>query len=278
MPATFPFAIRTVMLAVALLPSLGGAQDVKSLMTTRLQGQVPVTFEAQPKEDFGALTPLSNTVFKPAGPGPFPAVVLVHTCGGVEQPHMREHGRGLWGAGYVVLMQDSHTARGIKTCRERAVLSTVGALDAYAALRHLAAQPYVDRNRIFIAGYSWGGFVAQLVSSPQSASAVGSTLRFRAAVSNYGNCDAGTFPRLSRDVDRPLLMLMGGSDRETPPASCFPLLEEVKAAGAPVQWHLYPGASHGWDKRDQASSGYVFDPDTTSDANKRMLDFLGAHQ
>lgn len=271
MPKPFSVFVCTVLTAFV---TPGWAQDLRPLMATRLQGQTAVTFEAQPKEEFGPFTPISNTVFKPAGPGPFAAVVLVHTCGGVNQAHMREHGRELVDAGYVVLMQDSHTARGITTCRERPILSTVGAMDAYAALAHLAAQPYVDKSRIFIAGYSWGAFVAQLASSPQAAHAVGSTLRFRAAVANYGNCDAGTFPRLVRDVDHPLLMLMGGDDRETPSAGCFPLLDEMKAAGAPVQWHVYPRASHAWDKQGYAASGYVYDRDTTLDANRRMLAFF----
>jgi dienelactone hydrolase len=264
--------------ALAFLSGVGHCQDIRPLMATRLQGQAPVKFDSQPKEEFGALTGISNTVFKPPGPGPFPAVVVVYTCGGVHQMPMRDHGRDLFAAGYVVLMQDSHSSRGITTCRQRPILSTVGALDAYAGLAHLSAQPYVDKSRIFLAGYSWGAFVAQLASSPQSAQALGSPLRFRAAVANYGNCESGTFPRLVRDVDRPLLMLMGSADTETPPASCFPLLDELKASGVPVQWHVYPGATHAWDRQGAASSGYIYDAEATRDAKRRMLEFFEAQK
>ena len=40
---------------------------------------------------------------------------------------------------------------------------------------------------------------------------------------------------------------MGERDTETPPAECVPKLEVARTAGAPVEWHVYPEATHCWD-------------------------------
>ena len=52
---------------------------------------------------------------------------------------------------------------------------------------------------------------------------------------------------VNTDIRRPTLVLLGGRDTETPPSDCLPRLRAAKAAGAPVQWHLYPNAGHCWD-------------------------------
>jgi dienelactone hydrolase len=69
-------------------------------------------------------------------------------------------------------------------------------------------------------------------------------------------------------------MLMGEKDAETPPASCFPLLQELKDSGKPVTWHVFPGTTHGWDKTDQTNSGYIYNKDVARDATRRMIEFL----
>src|SRR6266849_5288762 len=107
------------------------------------------------------------TLSKPDGPGPFPAVVIVHDCSGLGP---RSSGapdrwaRELLGRGYVVLIPDSFTTRGFAdgVCT---VTSTRGidvsperrAGDAYAALAHLRTLPYVDGSRVGLMGGSHGG-------------------------------------------------------------------------------------------------------------------------
>ncbi|MCC7099911.1 MAG: dienelactone hydrolase family protein [Rubrivivax sp.] len=52
----------------------------------------------------------------------------------------------------------------------------------------------------------------------------------------------------------------------------------MKAAGKPVEWHLYPEATHGWDKPGLATKGYAYDTQVTRDATARMLAFFAAHR
>src|SRR5207249_1893021 len=91
---------------------------------------------------------------KPEGPGPFPAVVIMHDCSGLGPRSSGAPGRWvkeLVGRGYVVIMPDSFTTRGFPdgVCtdgsRSRDDVSPARrGRDAYAALAYLRALPYVD--------------------------------------------------------------------------------------------------------------------------------------
>ena len=274
-----PAVLLALVLGVGLLarPGAVDAQNAPPPIQDLLRKYPAVSFKQEVGDEIGAFTSQSNRVFKPKGDGPFPAVVLVHTCGGIKDSHMRKHGREMLEQGFVVLMQDSYNPRGQEDCgpgNRNAISAVVGANDAYAAHAHLSAYPFVDKNRIYLSGYSFGGFVATMVGSPNIAKWLGTPARFRAMVANYSPCKFLGRDILSRDLDRPLLMLFGEKDDETPPSTCFPVVEEMKAAGKPIKWHLYPGITHGWDKEGQARDGYIYNEETRRDASRRMLEFF----
>src|ERR671922_232962 len=116
----------------------------------------------------GALEQIPATVSKPNGPGPFPAVVIMHDCSGLGPSSSGAPGRWareLVGRGYVVVMPDSFTTRGYPwavctvAVSERRIDVSPGrrAHDAYAALAYVRALPYVDGRRVGIMGGSHGG-------------------------------------------------------------------------------------------------------------------------
>ncbi len=237
---------------------------------------------------------LSNAAFKPPGEGPFPTVLVVPSCGGVANPALRERVAEIVGAGYLTLVLDSFEPRGQKNCRSNVITNPLVWRDATDALAHLQKLPGVDVNRIYQVGYSMGAFAAAVLASPSVMAYFESPYRFRATVGWYGSC--GEHPRpesrasqwLRADTDRPVLLLMADADRETPlQPFCFPVMEELKAAGKPVFWHIYGnGTTHAWDNR----KGYVleangwgervenrYDPEATLDATQRTLAFLKAN-
>lgn len=253
------------------------------------EGRYVLRAETKPAE-------LANRVFAPEGSGPFPAVVVSQTKSVSE--HLLVHAKALIAAGYAVLVVDTFGPRGYRIGVNEPFPAEF-AKDAYDALAHLSKQAYINASRIYQTGYSNGGNAAALLASPQGAKALKASGRFRATVANYGTCGiSGPYggggkasvrlELLSADSDKPILLLMGELDIESPPANCFPLLEQMKAAGKPVEWHIYPKTAHGWDKREnnghvyRTISGetmtYTYDPTITRDATERMLAFFNKYR
>jgi dienelactone hydrolase len=240
---------------------------------------------------FTTVASLGNRIYAPEGKGPFPAVVLNHTIGGLSQ-HLQVQAKLLLDAGFAVMVVDSYGPRNIRP--GTILFPAEVARDAYDALAHLNKQPYIDRERIYQAGYSLGALASALLASSEGAQVFKSTARFRASVGHYGSCavqDRPSSPRLemlTADSDRPILMLMAELDIETPPQLCFPLLEQMKAAGKEVDWHIYPATTHGWDKAEnngyvyRAADGrtmtYRYDAQVSQDATQRMIAFFNRHR
>ena len=85
---------------------------------------------------------ITGWVYKPAGPGPFPAIILAHTCGGVS-PHTDIWGKLLVSWGYLVLAPDSFGPRGVKAVctTPTAVTPNMRVADIAGALDYLATRP-----------------------------------------------------------------------------------------------------------------------------------------
>ena len=241
---------------------------------------------------------LGNTLFIPKGAKKeyrHPALVLLHRCGALQDREMRYWVEAALQHGYVVLAVDSLRGNRTNCSFPLQVESGRRIKDAFDALQHLGRLTFVDSSKIFVAGFSQGGFIASLLSSKEVASAFGSSnnSRFTGAVSVYGLCryPAQSIPGVvypieivRQDTDRPLLLLMGELDNETPPSSCDDVLRLLRAKGAPVESHVYPGTTHCWDcvTRDGASRTdfrgtrvtYRFDRIVTENTLKRMFDFF----
>ncbi len=256
-----------------------------------------LTFSRQPVE-LGLFSTIHNGLFKPEGMKDgerYPALVLLHTCGGVKPRQMRYWIESGTRAGYVVLLVDG--MRGNQTnCFPPTPISVGRRIkDAFDALAHLAALPFVDAERIFAAGYSQGGFTASQVSSREVADVFlpAGAKRFAGTVGFYSTCrwPAGKIPRVNvdipivrPDIDRPHLLLMGALDNETPAEWCDAVLPAMQAGGAPVFSHVYAGGGHCWDcididglsktdfKGDRIS--YRYDAKLTEDSRRRMFEFF----
>lgn len=290
------------LLATLLLALAGPALQAQDAWTAdRIQGAARLAPELQYPAEASSLSMFSGprmALYKPEGNGPFPALVLQHQCGGLRSTSwqnlsMLEWAKTAVGRGYVVLMVDSLGPRSVDTvCMgpKNGVNFMRGARDALMAGAHLRSLPFVDKERIGLAGYSWGAMNTVMASSKLWGGTLGDGFRFRAAVAFYPGCFSlrpATSPPLEivqPDIDRPLLVLMGGQDNETPADECMRKLEPVKAAGAPVEMHLYPQAFHCWDCRNLNNFSkvdargnrvvYRYDEAVLKDSEQRMFEFL----
>jgi dienelactone hydrolase len=213
---------------------------------------------------------------KPEGNGPFPAIVHLHGCGGLTSERRRHDAEQFANWGYVTLMVDSFTTRGISDdCLGEQTISR--SADAWGALIYLSMLPYIDARRIALVGYSQGGKVALQIASAQPARIfdVPRDLTFRAAVAYYPSCGAA--------MDKlaiPVLVLIGGNDDWTPATGCDRLLRRFDSSGAPIKITVFPDAYHDFDSG--AIRGTIryfghwlrYDPEAAALAAGQTRDFL----
>lgn len=246
----------------------------------------------------GAPQEISATLVRPAGEGPFPAVVQLHGCGGLEAQSYR-WARWLADHGYIALVVDSFGPRGVKgDCRSGPDEPPITARfdDAFGALRYLQSLPSVRPDRIAAIGWSQGGVYAMAVvngPSLERARKRGVALPpvgFAAAVGFY---PGGCFSLVKERVVRPLLVLIGGADDWTPAAKCEEMAAAMKARGADASIVVYPGAYHYFDvegqplevltevendaKPDGHGATVSYQAEAAADAHRQVEHFLARH-
>src|SRR6516225_8051366 len=169
----------------------------------------------------GGLT-LHATLYRPEGPGPFPAIVALHDCGGLTQrPNTDAQLYSKWADrlvadGFVVLFPDSFGSRGLGSqCREHhrtvhAWRERVG--DANAARFWLQKQSYVRGDHVSLLGWA-NGAVTALWS-----------------------------------IRVPTLILIGSADDWTLASTCQQMVAGARGRSAHVQIVVYPDAHHEFDR------------------------------
>jgi dienelactone hydrolase len=197
-------------------------------------------------------------VYQPKGAGPFPAMVVLHHCGGIRSVTV-DWTKRLVEWGYVVAVPDSFTPRGYPkgVCGDGSKVNfTTRAADAYAALHLLEQRDDVIPDRIGMIGHSHGGMTVLGTASNAIVKAArakaGAAGTFRAAVAYYPWCgddrtaytygNGGTYL-----TSVPVLMLVGAIDDWTPAAACEDLAAGAIRAKQPIEITVYAGARHSFD-------------------------------
>ncbi|MBM3960180.1 MAG: S9 family peptidase [SAR202 cluster bacterium] len=174
-------------------------------------------------------------------------------------------------AGYVVLAVNPRGSSSYGLSFTTAVHGDWGGedyLDLMAAVDEVQGRPYIDSDRMVVAGYSYGGFMSSWI--------VGHTNRFKAAVvgapvtnleSFSGTSDIGiSFGEVqfgasrfggaewyrahspinyAPEVTTPVLLMHGESDRRCPIEQSEQYFVALKRLGKVVEFVRFPGGSHG---------------------------------
>lgn len=198
---------------------------------------------------------LDAVMYRPPGPGPFPAVVAMHGCGGLWRDNGKlstrhsDWGERLAEAGFLVLMPDSYGSRklgsqcGVKDLTVRPSRERV--VDANASRQWLQMREDVLPGSISLLGWSGGGS-AILAASRKDRRPADAKPDFTRAVAFYPGCRLQS-ESTSFAARLPVLILMGDADDWTPPAPCDFLAKAAQARGEKVELVLYPGALHDFD-------------------------------
>lgn len=224
-----------------LLPAVGHTRSPSlpkgfEAVTLSVGGERPATLQAY------LLRPASVS-------GPVPAVVALHGCGGLIRSSGRiskrelEWAKLLTADGYAVLFPDSFNPRGYaEICSDsagsRPIRPRHRAGDAKAALAWLAAQPFIDPERIALIGWSHGGSSTLWAAARGPATA---SPDFKAAIAFYPGCRP-LAAASDYTLGFPLTVLIGSADDWTPPEPCRQFSQRHGA-----RLIEYPDAVHGFD-------------------------------
>jgi len=215
---------------------------------------------------------LQAVLFRPEGPGPFPAVIALHGCGGLWNkegaPSARhaDWAERLVAQGFMVLMPDSFGSRaigsqcGVTDRHVRAGRERVR--DVQAARGWLQQRPDVKPEAISVMGWANGG------------STVLGAMRFDRRTED-GRPDfaraVAFYPKCRRFLENPeyrlrapTLILIGDADDWTPPGPCLAFAAAAKGRGEPLDIIVYPGALHDFDHpklETRKREGLAFTPD-----------------
>lgn len=198
-------------------------------------------------------TPLTGLLHKPAGAGPFPAVVLLHGCRGI-QSHHGDWARTLADWGYLVLQVDSLGPRGLTDyCTHLINNARANARfivpDAYAALAYLRTQPFVQPERIAVMGWSqWAALASVLIRGPQQFY----DDRFQAVVAISPDCGSTA----SGEFYAPVLVLIGEKDDWSPAARCESMARNGASSPNSITLKVYPDAHHDFDNPAAGERSY----------------------
>ena len=211
------------------------------------------------------------------GPGPWPAVVMVHEIFGIDEA-MRAQITRLASAGYVVLMPDLFSRGGARKCLTatfKALTNGTGQAfeDIEAAKVMLAARPDTT-GKTGVIGFCMGGGFALLLANRG----------YQAAGVNYG--------MMPKDIDAalsgacPIIGSFGGKDKQLAGAAAT-LETKLTAANIAHDIKEYPDAGHAFMNPHQAG-GPIFgnllrvtgakpNPEAAADAWNRIEAFFGEH-
>ena len=226
--------------------------------------------------------PLLAYLARPLGPGPHPGVVLIHHIPGWDEWN-REAARRFAHHGYVAIVPNLYQRNGHGTPEDvAAAVRAAGGVadaqvvgDAVAAARYLRALPYLN-GKVGVIGTCSGGRHTVLVAS--------SSTEFDAAVDCWGgrvvmapgdlNEKMPVAPiDLTPNLSCPLLGLFGEDDTSPPPAQVAEHEAALKAAGKTYEFHMYPGAGHGFFYHDRP----MYRAEAAVDGWKKIWAFFGTH-
>ena len=227
-------------------------------------------------------------VARPAEKGRYPLVIVVNEVFGVHA-YIKDVCRRFAKLGYVAVAPQfffrNDPDNTLASTQDFARIQKIVAAahneqvmgDVSTTLAWAGTQPFVDRKRIALTGFCWGGAVVWMAAARFPEIKAGAAWYGRLAPPKAGEFmsdDARRWPlQVVGDLHAPVLGLYGGLDKGIPREDVDAMRAAMKRAGKAGDLIFYPDAQHGFHA-DYRSS---YNEADAKDGWSRLLAFFAAH-
>lgn len=183
--------------------------------------------------------------------GPVPAMIILHGSGGLRPEREQGYAMLFNELGIAAFVIDYYQPRGV-TEQHSYLQKTLTAsetdiiVDAYAALKLLSTHPLIQRDKIGITGYSYGGMVTRYALDARvKAILAPEHPGFALHADFYGPCHQTLGNTLT--TQKPYLAIYGDQDNSVTPAQCRLVHQALQNSGSEVETVMIKGAGHAWE-------------------------------
>ena len=150
--------------------------------------------------------------------------------------------------GYATFELHSFNSRNVESTvgSQIQVTTAMMILDAYRALEKLSHDSRIDADNVAMIGWSLGGGAVLFSAWEPLASAITSSLRFKAHLSFYPPCLVDL--DLISFSSAPIHILIGELDNWVSSEACEDLVNDLKGAGVNIDIDIFPESHHGFDR------------------------------
>jgi dienelactone hydrolase len=219
--------------------------------------------------------PIYHEIKYPAGNGPFPVVIALHTSGGFKT--VKKQISKYTNAGYAVYAPDFFRRHGISKSNRFETWTTYRTeieLELLELIEVIKKDPKSDTKNIFAVGFSNGGYWASFLAARK---------HVNAGASHYGvwrwptSAGWNGYPADYFDADsNPVLAIHGDKDSVQKPRFVYDQLNIVESKSPKFKKHIFRNAGHSWDCEPCRKDGY--DEEATRQSLIMTLDFFEANK
>jgi dienelactone hydrolase len=147
--------------------------------------------------------------------------------------------------GVAVFDIQPYLSRGVESQWFYEVSEEAATVDAYKALDILSKDPRIDRDRIILLGWSYGGMVVNNAHQQFFIDKIKPENEFQAFISYYPFCSL--VKENIKTSDKPLILLMGEKDRMCPFELCQDYFDVIKKSSLESEIHIFENSYHRFD-------------------------------
>jgi carboxymethylenebutenolidase len=211
-------------------------------------------------------------VYRPAGKGPFPGIVVIHEWWGLND-WVKDQASKLADQGYITLAIDLYRGKVATTPNEAhefmgGVPQDRAKRDLEAAFNFLQSQSNIKKDRIGAIGWCMGGGYSLGLALQEP--------KLAADVINYGVYDYASLAKdqdAIKKINAPIMGFFGAQDRGIPTDDLKKFWDQLKNLGKKADFSIYPDAGHAFENPNN-KDGYR--PKDAQDAWKKTVAFFAS--